>query len=31
MTQWSDIPVEIKDAAFGGKQKAYRAWITGKG
>ena len=31
MTQWSDIPVEIKDAAFGGKQKAYRAWVTGKG
>jgi hypothetical protein len=31
MTQWGDIPVEIKDAAFGGKQKAYRAWVTGKG
>ena len=31
MTQWSDIPVEIKDAAFGGKQKAYRAWVTSKG
>ena len=31
MTQWADIPVEIKDAAFGGKQKNYRAWITGKG
>jgi hypothetical protein len=31
MTQWSDIPVEIKDAAFGGKQKAYRAWVTNKG
>ena len=31
MTQWSDIPVEIKDAAFGGKQRAYRAWVTSKG
>jgi len=31
MTQWSDIPVEIKDAAFGGSQKSYRAWVTSKG
>lgn len=31
MTQWGDIPVEIKDAAFGGSQKAYRAWVTSKG
>jgi hypothetical protein len=31
MTQWADIPVEIKEAAFGGKQKNYRAWIVGKG
>lgn len=31
MTQWGDLPVEIKEAAFGGKQKNYRAWIVNKG
>ena len=31
MTKWGDIPPEIKDAAFGGSQKNYRAWVMGKG
>jgi hypothetical protein len=31
MTKWGDIPPEIKDAAFGGSQKNYRAWVIGKG
>jgi hypothetical protein len=31
LTKWSDIPLELRDAAFGGKNANYRAWIQTKG
>jgi hypothetical protein len=31
MTNWDDIPIELREAAFGGKKSNYRAWIKSKG
>ena len=31
MTNWDDIPLELREAAFGGKKSNYRAWIKSKG
>lgn len=31
MTNWDDIPVELRDAAFDGKKTNYRTWIKSKG
>jgi hypothetical protein len=31
MTNWNDIPVELRDAAFDGKKSNYRTWIKSKG
>jgi hypothetical protein len=31
LQQWSDIPVELRDAAFGGKITNFKSWIKTKG
>jgi hypothetical protein len=31
LQQWSDIPVELRDAAFGGKVSNFKTWIKSKG
>jgi hypothetical protein len=31
MTNWNDIPVELRDSAFDGKKSNYREWIKSKG
>ena len=31
LQQWSDIPVELRDAAFGGKVTNFKSWIKTKG
>ena len=31
LQQWSDIPLELRDAAFGGKVSNFKAWIKSKG
>jgi hypothetical protein len=31
LTKWSDIPVELRESAFGNKTANYRAWISSKG
>jgi hypothetical protein len=31
MTKWADIPLELRDAAFEGKQSNYRSWVKSKG
>jgi hypothetical protein len=31
LQQWSDIPVELRDAAFGGKVSNFKSWIKSKG
>ena len=31
MTKWEDIPLELREAAFGGKKSNYRTWIKSKG
>ena len=31
MTKWEDIPLELRESAFGGKKSNYRTWIKSKG
>jgi hypothetical protein len=31
LQQWSDIPLELRDAAFGGKISNFKSWIKSKG
>jgi hypothetical protein len=31
LQQWSDIPLELRDAAFGGKVSNFKTWIKSKG
>jgi len=31
LTNWNDIPLELRDAAFGGKKSNYRDWVKSKG
>ena len=31
LQQWSDIPLELRDAAFGGKITNFKSWIKSKG
>jgi hypothetical protein len=31
LQQWSDIPLELRDAAFGGKVSNFKAWVKSKG
>jgi hypothetical protein len=31
LTKWSDIPVDLRDAAFGGKAANYKEWTKNKG
>jgi hypothetical protein len=31
LQQWSDIPLELRDAAFGGKVSNFKSWIKSKG
>jgi hypothetical protein len=31
LQQWSDIPIELRDAAFGGKVSNFKTWIKSKG
>jgi hypothetical protein len=31
LQQWSDIPLELRDAAFGGKKSNFKAWVKTKG
>ncbi len=31
LQQWSDIPLELRDAAFGGKSSNFKAWVKTKG
>ena len=31
LQQWSDIPLELRDAAFGGKVTNFKSWIKSKG
>jgi len=31
LTKWTDIPVDLRDAAFAGKAANYKAWVKSKG
>lgn len=31
LTKWTDIPVDLREAAFGGKATNYKAWVKSKG
>ena len=31
LQQWSDIPLELRDAAFGGKISNFKSWVKSKG
>ena len=31
LQQWSDIPLDLRDAAFGGKVTNFKAWVKSKG
>ena len=31
LTKWADIPVDLREAAFGGKSANYKAWVKSKG
>ncbi len=31
MTKWADLPVDLRESAFGGKAANYKAWTSGKG
>ncbi len=31
MTKWADLPVDLREAAFGGKAANFKAWTSGKG
>ena len=31
LTKWTDVPLELRDAAFGGKAANYKAWVKSKG
>lgn len=31
LTKWADIPVDLREAAFGGKTANYKAWVKSKG
>lgn len=31
MTKWADLPVDLREAAFGGKAANYKAWTANKG
>jgi hypothetical protein len=31
LTRWSDVPVDLRESAFGGKAANFKAWVQGKG
>jgi hypothetical protein len=31
LTKWADVPVDLREAAFGGKAANYKAWVKSKG
>jgi hypothetical protein len=31
LTKWADVPVDLREAAFGGKSANYKAWVKSKG
>lgn len=31
LTKWADIPLDLRDTAFGGKAANYKAWVKSKG